>query len=81
MKKGYHTEDVQTPFSGRVVMKSVYWLCKDGDPCQAIFLNDTAQCNKHKEIPERMLQYTKDKTGWDIEIIFFDTAFRPKVDF
>ena len=81
MRKGYYTDDVKTPFSGRVVMKEVYWLCKDSDPCQAIFFNETAQCNKNKQIPERMLDYTKQKTGWNIGIVFLETAFRPKLDF
>lgn len=81
MKKGYSTEDVQTPFSGRVVMTNVYCLCKDNDPTQAIFFNGTAQCNKHRQIPERMLEYTKEKTGWDVGVVFFETAFRPPVNF
>jgi len=81
MKKGYYTEDVESPLSGRVVMKNVYWLCKNGDPKQAIFFNGAPQCNKYQQIPERMLDYTKTKTGWSIGIVFFETAYRPQVSF
>lgn len=81
MEKGYRTVDVSNPIEGRVVMKAMHWLCKDGDPKQAIFFNGTAQCNKHIQIPERVLEYTKAKTGWDIEIVFLETSYRPQVDF
>lgn len=77
MEKGYHTKDVKTPITGMAVITNSYWLCKDSDPTQAIFFNGTAQCNRHKEIPERMLEYTKNKTGWDIGIVFLDLAYRP----
>lgn len=81
MQKGYNLVNVFDPIGGRVVMKDMHWLCKDGDPRQAIFFNSTAQCNKHVQIPERMLDYTKDQTGWNIEIVFLETSYRPQVDF
>jgi hypothetical protein len=81
MNKGYNTIDVTNPKQGWVVVREVYWLCKDGDEKQAIFFNDTAQCNKNIQIPERMLEYTKQKTGWDIQIVFIDMAFRPMPKF
>ena len=81
MQKGYHAIDVTNPDQGRVVMKNMHWLCKDGDPKQAIFFNSSAQCNRHIQIPERLMEYTKKKTGWNIEIVFLETSYRPQVDF
>lgn len=79
--KGYKTVDVATPTEGRVLVRDMYWLCKDGDPKQAIFYNETAQGDKHKSIPERMLEYTSEKTGWGIEIVFLESGYRPQVNF
>lgn len=82
MKKitnGYNTVDVETPINGRVFIMDTYWLCKDGDPKQAIFFKQTTQCNKHLSIPERMLKHTKEKTGWDIEVVFMPVAYRPQI--
>jgi len=80
MQKRYHVLDVTQPVQGRVVMVDMYWLCKDGDAKQAILFNDIAQCNKHIQIPERMLEYTKEKTGWNIEIVFLKVSYRPQTD-
>lgn len=76
--KGYKTIDVETPREGRVLICNMYWLCKDGDPKQAIFYNGTAQGNKHKSIPERMVNFTEEKTGWNIEIVFIENGYRPQ---
>jgi len=81
MQKGYHVINVADSVQGRIVMKNMHWLCKDGDAKQAIFFNGTAQCNKYVQIPDRMLEYTKEKTGWNIEIVFLETSYRPQVDF
>jgi hypothetical protein len=78
MAKGYHTINVSKPVQGYVVMTNMYWLCVDGDPEKAIFFNGTAQCNKHAQIPDRILEYTKQKTGWNIEIVFLETSYRPQ---
>jgi hypothetical protein len=78
MKNKYHTIDVTQPIQGRVVMTDQYWLCKDGDPTQAIFFGESAQCNRNKEIVERMLQYTRDRSDWDVEVVFFEVAYRPQ---
>ncbi len=78
MKDKYHTIDVTLPIGGRVVMTNLYWLCKDGDPTQAIFFNESPQCNNSKEIVEKYLQYTTIRSGWDVEIVFLETAYRPQ---
>lgn len=75
----YKTMDVSTPVNGFVVIKDVYWLCKDGDLKQAIFFEETAQCNRHIEIPQRMKDYTEDKTGWKVSIVFAELSYRPQV--
>lgn len=77
--KGYKTVDVATPLSGRLLMTDCYWLCRDGDPKQAIFFNDTAQCNKHKSIPERMIEFTERRTGWSVGVVFVPFAYRPQI--
>ena len=79
--RGYKTLDVVTPKEGRVLICDTYWLCKDGDPRQAIFYNDVVQGNKHKSIPDRLLEYTRKRTGWNIEVVFIETGYRPQVKF
>ena len=74
--KGYNTQDVTTPSDGKVVIANKFWLCRDGDPKKAIFFGETPQCNSHQEIPYRMLDYTESKTGWDVEIVHIDLAYR-----
>lgn len=76
MKNKYHTIDVVTPFEGAIVVLNTYWLCKDGDPKQAIFFGTTAQCNKSEAIVDKYLQYTRDKSGWNVEIVFLEIAYR-----
>ena len=78
MKTKYHTIDVTQPVQGRVVMTNQYWLCKDGDPKQAIFFDETAQCNGHELIVKRALEYTIKKSGWNVEVVFFEVAYRPQ---
>lgn len=75
----YKLIDITKVENGRTVMKEKFWLCKDGDPKQAIFFNQTAQCNNHKQIPERMKDFTAKKTGWNVEIVFVEIAFRPNI--
>lgn len=77
--KGYRLVDVITPANGKVLLLNCYWLCKDGDPKQALFYNDTAQCNAHKSIPIRMKEYSTEKTGWDLEVVFIETAYKPNI--
>ena len=78
MKNKYHTIDVTQPIGGRVIMSNLYWLCKDGDPTQAVFFNESPQCNKYKKIVERYLQYTIDRSDRDVKIVFLETAYKPQ---
>lgn len=81
MKDNYHTVDVTLPIGGRVVMTNLYWLCKDSDPTQALFFGESPQCSQYKEIVERYLQYTRDRSDWNVEIVFLETAYRPQSKF
>lgn len=76
----YSTIDVSKPTPGRVVMKDKYWLCKDGDPTQAIFYGQTAQCNQYKQIPDRMKEYTEKQTGWKVGVVFMEFSYRPQIN-
>ena len=78
MKSKYHTIDITLPIQGRVVITNQYWFCKDGDPKQAMFYGNSPQCNRNKGILERLLQYTIDNSGWNVEIVFFEIAYRPQ---
>jgi hypothetical protein len=79
MKNKYHTIDVTQPIQGRVVMTDQYWLCKDGDPTQAIFFGESAQCNKNELILKNFLQYTRDRSDWNVEIVFLEVAYKPQL--
>lgn len=74
--KYYYTEDVTLCNEGRTVALNRYWLCKDGDPRQAVFYRNTAQCNRVKEIPERLKAYTEKATGWNLEVVLIEVAYR-----
>lgn len=76
----YKTIDISTPINGRVVVVKKYWICVDGDPAKAITYDDNPLCNAHKSIADRMLNYTKEKTGWNVKVVFIELAFRPQID-
>lgn len=73
----YKTIDVTTPLEGRVVYKGRWWLCKDGDPTQAVFYQHSPQCNNNELIPRSLLAYTQEKSGWEVQAIFIPVAFVP----
>lgn len=77
MKWEYRTVDITKPVEGRVINLNRYWLCKDDDPKQAIFYGTSAQCNKYESIVERLIEYTEDKSGWKVGIVFVEIAYRP----
>jgi hypothetical protein len=73
----FTTHDINEIKTGRVVICNAYWLCKDGDTKQAIFYGSTAQCNKNRSIPDRLKAHTEKKTGWKVEVVYVEIAFRP----
>lgn len=80
MTKGkYKTVDVSKPLNGRVVVMNRHWLCVDGDPSKAVIYDETPQCNAHQSIVDRMLRYTKERTGWNVEAVFIEVAYRPQI--
>jgi hypothetical protein len=52
----YKTKDVQTPVNGRQVYLNYWWLCEGGDPQKALFVGQSAQCNKDKRIIDMALE-------------------------
>jgi len=72
----YSTQDVTEIKDGKTVALNRYWLCKDGDPTKAIFFDGVAQCNRNKRIPNRMKAFIKERTGWDVDVVFLEIAYR-----
>jgi len=75
----YTTQDVKTPNNGDKVRLNYYWLCKDGDLGQAIFFETMPQANLHRQICERLKDYTAERTGWEVEIVFAHIAYLSSV--
>lgn len=51
----FHFKDVTKPIPGMVVFGPAYWLCKNGDPTQALFWREFPQCNSNAEVTQRYL--------------------------
>lgn len=73
----YKTVDVSIIKAGRVVVLDTYWLCKNGNPSEAVYYGESAQCNAHKSIADRFVNMTSEKTGWNLEVVFIPVAYRP----
>jgi hypothetical protein len=74
----YKTVDVSKPVHGRVVYTNTYWACIDGDPKQAVFNRNTAQCNKIKAIAERLALAAETETGIIVKTVFLPLSYCPK---
>jgi hypothetical protein len=72
----YRTVDVQTPANGRQVYLDYWWLCENGDPKKALFLNASAQCNKNKQIVE-MVWNGAWKAAENLKIVKIPIAYLP----
>lgn len=77
--KAYTTADVTSPQEGYTVVLDSYWLCQDGDPQKAVFFQNLPVRNKDRKIPERLLPHTEKATGWDLEVVHLEVAYRRPV--
>ena len=74
----YSTIDVTKPVYGRKVITGSYWLCKDGDPKQAVFYKEKyPQCNTQKAIIERGIELAEKEANCTIKVVFIEVAYAP----
>lgn len=74
----YNLRDIVTPKSGLVVYTNAYWWCKNGDPKQALFFNDSPQCNQNKRILEWSGGRDLYKGVEGLEIVHVPVAYVPQ---
>ena len=72
----YKTKDVQTPVNGRQVYLNYWWLCEGGDPQKALFIGQSAQCNKDKRIMDMAWKNIYNENS-KLEIILVPIAYLP----
>jgi hypothetical protein len=72
----YKTKDVQTPVDGRQVYLNYWWLCEGGDPRKALFVGQSAQCNKDKRIMDMAWENIY-KENQGIAIVQIPIAYLP----
>lgn len=77
LTNNFSTIDVTKPISGRVITDS-YWLCKDGDPKQAVFYKEKyPQYNRQKEIIDRGVDLVEKEANCTIKVVFIKVAYSP----
>jgi hypothetical protein len=75
------TYDVTKAAHGDTVAIGLFWLCKDGDPTQAIFYKGEPQGNKDVLVSNRFVGMVRRETGWPVEVIQIELAFKPQRKF
>lgn len=72
--KDFTCIDVTTAKHGYEVFVNMYWLCKDGDPKQALFYKGIyPQCNRNIKVIEYSVNNYK--LGFSVTPVFMETAF------
>lgn len=73
--------DIITPKPGLVVGGPSYWMCKNGDPKQALFFGKSAQRNTNKSVVEHLLKSNPIYAKLEgIEIVYVEMSFLAPVD-
>ena len=77
----YYTRDVTEAKNGDVAYVGYWWLCREGDPKQAIFYHTGApQCNQTREIVDGEIGLGRIQADAypDAQVVFIPTAFVPR---
>lgn len=77
----FHTIDVTIAKDQCIVYKDYYWLCKNGDPKQALMYSKSPQCNRNKAVLEYGLEnfpIYKKAASEGYTITFIELAYIPQ---
>lgn len=69
--------DVTQPIPGYITVGSVYWLCKNGDPTQALFWGQFPQYNSNPDTVKHMMNENMYKEVGGLEMVFMQLSYIP----
>lgn len=72
----FELRDVTKASTGKIVYSNYYWICKDGDPKQALYYGDAPQCNLNEDLASKYADILDKKLNYSVSPVFLEIAYR-----